>query len=85
MKRKNFFQLVNKANIKNAIIFNSFDQFQYKKTEKSKKYYYAIYLGSFNHLKAPDRILDLAYQTKLAKLPIKYKLFEKENKKILFY
>lgn len=84
-EKKNFFQLVKNANIKNEIIFNSFDRFKYKKTEKSKKNYNAIYLGSFNHYKAPDRILDLAYQTKLARLPIKYKIFGKENKKKYFF
>ena len=56
------------------------DCFTYIKN-KRKKTYNVIYLGSFNYYKAPDRIISLAYHTKLHNLPLKYTLFGKGNEK----
>ena len=46
---------------------------------RKKNSYIAVYLGSFNYYKAPDRIIDLAYETSKAKLPIKYFIYGEEN------
>ena len=85
-EKKNFFELIKYTNIKNQIIYNSYEQINIKNiTIKKKKFYKAIYLGTLNYYKAPDRIIDLAFLTKKRKIPIKYEIFGKESRRKRFF
>ncbi len=85
-EKKNFFELIKYTNIKNQIIYNSYEQINIKNiTIKKKKFYKAIYLGTLNYYKAPDRIIDLAFLTKKRKIPIKYEIFGKEIRRKRFF
>ena len=79
-------ELIKYTNIKNQIIYNSYEQINIKNiTIKKKKFYKAIYLGTLNYYKAPDRIIDLAFLTKKRKIPIKYEIFGKESRRKRFF
>jgi len=79
-EKKNLFNLNKTVNIKNEVIYNSYELIDKDKVKiRKKNNYRAVYLGSFNYYKAPDRIVDLAYETSKAKLPIEYFIFGKEN------
>lgn len=69
-EEKNFFKLIKYTNIRNQIIYNSYEQINKNNIKaKKKKSYKAIYLGTLNYYKAPDRIIDLAFITKKETCP----------------
>jgi glycosyltransferase involved in cell wall biosynthesis len=49
----------------------------------NKKFFKAIYLGSIDRSRAPDRIVKIAYHAKKENLPIKFFIFGKESRKSL--
>ena len=80
----------NVLNINNAILDKIPNQVYYncssdkliKSTPKiNKKYYKAIFLGSIDRSRAPDRIIKIAYHAKKENLPIIFFIFGKESRK----
>ena len=85
-EKENFFKLIKYTNIRNQIIYNSYEQINKNNiTAQKKKSYKAIYLGTLNYYKAPDRIIDLALITKKKNIPIKYEIFGKDSRKRKFF
>jgi glycosyltransferase involved in cell wall biosynthesis len=86
MERDNLLKLYPNYNKKLCIINNPspLELLNNKISIKKKKSFKALYLGTLNHFKAADRIIDLAHQTNKINLPIKFSIFGKEPRKSLF-
>ena len=68
--------------IPNQVYYNcSSDKLIRSAPKFNKKFYKAIFLGSIDRSRAPDRIIKIAYHAKKENLPIKFFIFGKESRK----
>ncbi len=68
--------------IPNQVYYNcSSDKLIRSVPKFNKKFYKAIFLGSIDRSRAPDRIIEIAYHAKKENLPIKFFIYGKESRK----